>query len=224
MTICRRFGKGVYFADMSSKSANYCFATKGKLSEGVMLLSEVALGDMHELLHANDKLPKVPAPSWLSSSLALSRASSLPLNRLSSSTSATSHGSAPVDACVSSMLETQPHFLMPGRSLQGKPADKLSVKGKGKTFPDPAGAETLENGCVVPCGMSSDNSLTVKSSLLYNEVCYIAAFRMPTRPVPAPSRWSGATESRARHRHCRAPSPASLRLCGCARLLVSRLT
>ena len=46
------FGKGVYFADMSSKSANYCFATKGN-AEGVMLLSEVALGDMHELLHAN---------------------------------------------------------------------------------------------------------------------------------------------------------------------------
>ena len=52
------FGKGVYFADMSSKSANYCFATKGN-AEGVMLLSEVALGDMHELLHANERLPKV---------------------------------------------------------------------------------------------------------------------------------------------------------------------
>ena len=52
------FGKGVYFADMSSKSANYCFASRDN-REGVMLLSEVALGDMHELLHANERLPEV---------------------------------------------------------------------------------------------------------------------------------------------------------------------
>lgn len=102
------FGKGVYFADMSSKSANYCFASNTS-SEGVLLLSEVALGDMHELTAANDRLPK------------------------------------------------------------GVPATKMSVKGKGKTFPDPTGAETLEGGVVVPCGESQDNSLTTKSSLLYNE-------------------------------------------------------
>ena len=48
----------------------------------------------------------------------------------------------------------------------------MSVKGKGKTFPDPAGSETLDDGCVVPCGVSSDNSLSVKSSLLYNEVSH----------------------------------------------------
>jgi hypothetical protein len=52
------FGKGVYFADMSSKSANYCFANQSN-SEGVMLLSEVALGDMHELRAASERLPKV---------------------------------------------------------------------------------------------------------------------------------------------------------------------
>ena len=34
---------GVYFADMSSKSANYCFANKAS-PHGVLLLSEVALG------------------------------------------------------------------------------------------------------------------------------------------------------------------------------------
>ena len=34
------FGKGVYFADCSSKSANYCFANK-QSSTGVLLLSEV---------------------------------------------------------------------------------------------------------------------------------------------------------------------------------------
>lgn len=46
------FGKGIYFADMSSKSANYCFATRLK-DTGLLLLSEVALGQCNELLGAN---------------------------------------------------------------------------------------------------------------------------------------------------------------------------
>jgi len=37
------FGKGVYFADVPSKSANYCKATPEN-SEGLLLLCEVALG------------------------------------------------------------------------------------------------------------------------------------------------------------------------------------
>jgi len=54
------FGKGVYFADMVSKSANYCFTTKEK-NTGLMLLAEVALGDMKQLLQSDyhaDQLPK----------------------------------------------------------------------------------------------------------------------------------------------------------------------
>ncbi|KAA8549149.1 hypothetical protein F0562_000833 [Nyssa sinensis] len=54
------FGKGLYFADMFSKSANYCYSTRAA-SAGVLLLCEVALGDMAELLTANydaDKLPQ----------------------------------------------------------------------------------------------------------------------------------------------------------------------
>ena len=39
------FGKGIYFADMVSKSANYCFATPDN-SRGLLLLGEVALGNM----------------------------------------------------------------------------------------------------------------------------------------------------------------------------------
>ncbi|XP_034849836.1 poly [ADP-ribose] polymerase 2 [Mirounga angustirostris] len=46
------FGKGIYFADMSSKSANYCFASRVK-DTGLLLLSEVALGQCNELLEAN---------------------------------------------------------------------------------------------------------------------------------------------------------------------------
>ena len=39
------FGKGVYFADMVSKSANYCWTSRSE-PVGLMLLCEVALGDM----------------------------------------------------------------------------------------------------------------------------------------------------------------------------------
>ena len=42
------FGKGLYFADMVTKSANYCYADANN-HHGLMLLSEVALGDMYEL-------------------------------------------------------------------------------------------------------------------------------------------------------------------------------
>jgi poly [ADP-ribose] polymerase len=38
------FGKGIYFADMVSKSANYCYAHMNK-NVGLLLLSEVAIGE-----------------------------------------------------------------------------------------------------------------------------------------------------------------------------------
>jgi len=53
------FGKGVYFSDCSSKSANYCYTTTDK-NIGLISLSEVSLGTMHELKQADysgDKLP-----------------------------------------------------------------------------------------------------------------------------------------------------------------------
>ncbi|WVZ71182.1 hypothetical protein U9M48_019798 [Paspalum notatum var. saurae] len=53
------FGKGIYFADMFSKSANYCYASKASRS-GVLLLCEVALGDMHELLDADYNANNLP--------------------------------------------------------------------------------------------------------------------------------------------------------------------
>lgn len=52
------FGKGIYFADMVSKSANYC-CTSRQNSTGLMLLCEVALGDTMDCYQANyvTKLP-----------------------------------------------------------------------------------------------------------------------------------------------------------------------
>ncbi|KAH3844594.1 poly [ADP-ribose] polymerase 1-like [Dreissena polymorpha] len=53
------FGKGVYFADMVSKSANYCRTSKQD-PRGLMMLCEVALGNMYECTKAEyiNKLPK----------------------------------------------------------------------------------------------------------------------------------------------------------------------
>ncbi|XP_058116089.1 poly [ADP-ribose] polymerase-like [Anopheles ziemanni] len=45
------FGKGIYFADMVSKSANYC-CTHPADPKGLMLLCEVALGDVQEFSNA----------------------------------------------------------------------------------------------------------------------------------------------------------------------------
>ncbi|XP_033838942.1 poly [ADP-ribose] polymerase 2 [Periophthalmus magnuspinnatus] len=53
------FGKGIYFADMSSKSANYCFANQQN-NVGLLLLCEVALGDSNELFDADYEADKLP--------------------------------------------------------------------------------------------------------------------------------------------------------------------
>ncbi|XP_033096615.1 poly [ADP-ribose] polymerase 1-like [Anneissia japonica] len=52
------FGKGLYFADMVSKSANYCF-TSSSNPVGLLLLSEVALGNMYEKL-SSEYITKLP--------------------------------------------------------------------------------------------------------------------------------------------------------------------
>lgn len=44
------FGKGIYFADMVSKSANYCCTTPNN-NTGVLLLCEVALGDVRVIFY-----------------------------------------------------------------------------------------------------------------------------------------------------------------------------
>jgi poly [ADP-ribose] polymerase len=45
------FGRGIYFADMCSKSAGYCIPVPPQ-NIGLMVLSEVALGNMQELKQA----------------------------------------------------------------------------------------------------------------------------------------------------------------------------
>ncbi|XP_063361002.1 poly [ADP-ribose] polymerase [Cydia amplana] len=59
------FGKGIYFADMVSKSANYCCTSKSS-PHGVLLLAEVALGNMKECNAATyiEKLPAGAHSTW----------------------------------------------------------------------------------------------------------------------------------------------------------------
>lgn len=99
------FGKGIYFADMVSKSANYCCTSK-KNPFGLMLLCDVALGKVTERTQADyiEKLPK------------------------------TFH----------------------------------SVKGVGKTHPDPAEMVTLPHGTNIPLGKPKQIA-TQSTDLLYNE-------------------------------------------------------
>ena len=49
------FGKGLYFADMVSKSANYCH-TSSDSPDGLLLLCEVALGTMAERFKADTNI------------------------------------------------------------------------------------------------------------------------------------------------------------------------
>ncbi|KAL5962271.1 Poly ADP-ribose polymerase 2-A [Taenia solium] len=54
------FGKGVYFADCASKSANYTYPTS-KEKVGIMALCEVSLGEINSLMNADynaNQLPK----------------------------------------------------------------------------------------------------------------------------------------------------------------------
>ncbi|GBP32817.1 Poly polymerase 1 [Eumeta japonica] len=59
------FGKGIYFADMVSKSANYCCTSQSE-PVGLMLLCEVALGNMKECSRAQyvTKLPPGKHSVW----------------------------------------------------------------------------------------------------------------------------------------------------------------
>jgi poly [ADP-ribose] polymerase len=53
------FGKGVYFSDMVSKSANYCHTSKSS-NTGLMLLCEVALGNMNSKYYSDYYASNLP--------------------------------------------------------------------------------------------------------------------------------------------------------------------
>ncbi|KAK7085917.1 Poly [ADP-ribose] polymerase 2 [Halocaridina rubra] len=115
------FGKGIYFADMSSKSANYCWATQ-RSNIGFLALSEVALGKTNDLLNANYNANKLPS------------------------------------GCN-------------------------SVKGLGRTAPDPQKFKKLSDGLVVPMGPGKETKVSNSQgySLLYNEYIVYDPAQVRTR-------------------------------------------
>lgn len=59
------FGNGIYFADISSKSANYCHTTKSN-NIGLMLMCEVALGNMLKICKRNPIIKNIPNEKYQS--------------------------------------------------------------------------------------------------------------------------------------------------------------
>merc|ERR1712226_283817 len=62
------FGKGVYFADCVSKSANYCYAYQSN-NTAILTLCEVALGDQNKLHSSDSSLNKKNLPKGTYSTL-----------------------------------------------------------------------------------------------------------------------------------------------------------
>lgn len=57
------FDKGVYFADMVSKSANYCFTSRASPT-GILMLCDVALGTPLERLQVTFRSPQPVCNAW----------------------------------------------------------------------------------------------------------------------------------------------------------------
>ena len=72
------FGKGIYFADVSSKSLNYCRASR-QSPHALLLVCEVALGRQYELLTACYEASGICASKGLHSTIGLGR--SVPLEK-----------------------------------------------------------------------------------------------------------------------------------------------
>eukprot|EP00922_Rhytidocystis_sp_ex-Travisia-forbesii_P045177 GHVS01067348.1.p1 GENE.GHVS01067348.1~~GHVS01067348.1.p1 ORF type:complete len:1044 (+),score=135.20 GHVS01067348.1:265-3396(+) len=67
------FGKGLYFADVVSKSANYCLATPSD-PRGVLILCEVALGEQAVMIEADEKADKATIEKNLNSTWGVGKA------------------------------------------------------------------------------------------------------------------------------------------------------
>lgn len=89
------FGKGVYFSDMVSKSANYCFTNRTNTT-GVLLLCEVVLGtedERYKLQDADGTLPK-SLPSGKCSVVGLGRVAPNPTENVTTGTATVPLGCA----------------------------------------------------------------------------------------------------------------------------------
>lgn len=137
-----------YFADMVSKSANYCHASQNT-PDALLAVCEVALGNMYECKSSDSSLNKVPI-----------------LHMCWHTTQPKSVHKVARDSSTS----VPPLFVRGFCFLFQKtlPDGKHSTFGVGRTIPKREHNKVLDNGAVIPLGPGVDSGVK-DTSLLYNE-------------------------------------------------------
>ena len=143
------FGKGVYFADVVSKSANYCCTSNDDM-DGLVLLSEVALGRQKKLL-ASEYIERKGRESWDS---VMGCGKTVPLD----SVRFPSDISAAVDKPLAEKVTQHPPLRRSRRNapVTANPVPSISSKA---TIECPMG----------PVGDTKDSKVKTGSALQYNE-------------------------------------------------------
>ena len=186
------FGKGIYFADMATKAAQYCFAPMDAI--GVLSLCEVALGESYGEMYP-DSYPYVPSLTLSHPLLpSLTHADppptplTLPSPPLTTPSPLTPHPAsrllyAPTPPSPLTDASLPPRRLLPRPApyperltneyeaeRQCRHAKRHSTWGRGKTVPCPLESCTLpgECGVSVPKGRPEPSNVE-GGSLLYNE-------------------------------------------------------
>ena len=165
-----QFGKGVYFADMCSKSANYCFATKKK-NDGVLLLCEVrhtlhgcAVGGVKSNMADHCRWPLAPPMTWWP-------LTTMPINCPGAST-AHEDWAKPTQTLTRSTPCEQDGRLETPFLLHFQCNCSLSSPSL-PSPPLPLGVSSRPDGCVVPLGpaISSGVNNPRGYTLQYNGMC-----------------------------------------------------
>ncbi|KAA0190209.1 hypothetical protein HAZT_HAZT008647 [Hyalella azteca] len=160
------FGKGIYFADMVSKSANYC-ATSNINPTGLLLLCDVALGNMEKKKSAEYGLriapPEAPSTGYMfGKGIYFADMVSKSANYCATSNINPTGLLLLCDVALGNMEKKKS-----AEYVTKLPGGKHSTMGCGSTFPDPDGSRTL-HGIEVPCA-TPKHDRGISSSLLYNE-------------------------------------------------------
>jgi poly [ADP-ribose] polymerase len=168
------FGKGVYFADMVSKSASYCAGSR-ESPTAVLLLCDVALGKTYEKIAseyeaAERSRAKGKHSTWGIGTHAARR--TLHVAQLHVARCA---------SCVAAPRASR-HLVRRGIARRMLHVVVCCMVHAGRTMPHPDGTKALADGVRVPMGPAAPNAYLVenldtlvaagagrKSELLYNE-------------------------------------------------------
>ncbi|KAI3634006.1 hypothetical protein MIR68_007610 [Amoeboaphelidium protococcarum] len=154
------FGKGVYFADMVSKSANYCSCSPDN-DEGLLILSEVALGESLELTESQyiERLPGGKhSVKGIGKTAPLSSVKFKSVTQISNASEINTNGLPKVEE-VKQLRRSTRNVKSFAHQESSKPAEKASQEFKQYV--------TTEVDC--PVGPPVENNELAESELLYNE-------------------------------------------------------